>query len=299
MDRRTAKLINCLLERVKKLEFNSNNNSNNIGLIKDNLGYKLTDNSKNKSAYHGKIGDNALDLSIQDRANPPLPGYDPTNPDPNLESGPASGATGNYSTAMGYQTRASADGSNAMGFGTYAFGKTSTAMGNNTYASGDTSTAMGYKTTAHGNGSTAMGSGTKASKAYSTAMGYETTASGEISTAMGQSTKASGDASTAMGVYTKASGYASTTMGEGTEARKEGSTAIGKFNLTKDALFVIGNGNNDDPYNTKYSDAFKVSFNGDTTISGKKINIKNIPTSGSGLSLGDIWNDNGTLKIKQ
>jgi hypothetical protein len=27
------------------------------------------------------------------------------------------------------------------------------------------------------------------------------------------------------------------------------------------------------------------------------INISNIPTSSSGLSSGDIWNDSGTLKI--
>ena len=33
MDSRTAKLINCLLKRVKKLELNSNNNSNNNSIF--------------------------------------------------------------------------------------------------------------------------------------------------------------------------------------------------------------------------------------------------------------------------
>ena len=282
-------------------------NSNNIGLIKEKAGYILTDKhdeSPNKLSYHGNIGDNALDLSIQDVKIPPLPWQIETSSTTPEEVAameaqatkyPA-GATGDYSTAMGNQTRSSGEASNAMGFGTYALGDTSTAMGNNTYARGDTSTAMGYKTTAHGNGSTSMGYLSTASGDYSTAMGYGTKAYKELSTAMGQSTIASGGVSTAMGVFTKASGYASTTMGEGTEASGDGSTAIGKFNIVDpNSLFVIGNGNNDGANNTTtYNDAFKVSYNGDTTISGK-LHIKDIPDNGS--KKGDIYQEGGILKI--
>jgi hypothetical protein len=34
-----------------------------------------------------------------------------------------------------------------------------------------------------------------------------------------------------------------------------------------------------------------------TTTPGSKLSIVGLPTSSSGLSSGDIWNDSGTLKI--
>ncbi|WP_179320301.1 tail fiber domain-containing protein [Winogradskyella helgolandensis] len=67
------------------------------------------------------------------------------------------GATGGYSTAMGYGTRAS--------------GYQSIAMGSYTTASGGFSTAMGSYTTASGIASTAIGSGTTASSYASLAIG--------------------------------------------------------------------------------------------------------------------------------
>ncbi|NHZ85271.1 MAG: hypothetical protein GWP19_05255 [Planctomycetia bacterium] len=69
---------------------------------------------------------------------------------------------GNYSTAMGLSTTASADFSIAMGSGSIASGWTSTAIGNHTTASGNESTAMGSTLIASGNNSTAMGYNTKA-----------------------------------------------------------------------------------------------------------------------------------------
>jgi hypothetical protein len=107
-------------------------------------------------------------------------------------------------------------------------------------------------------------------------MGYGTTASGVVSTAMGQSTTASGYSSTAMGYGTTASGAFSTAMGRSTTASDFGSLVIGQYNssgstvtnsaTTYDAdntAFVIGNGT---ASNAK-SDAFKVMFNGDATVS--------------------------------
>ena len=72
-------------------------------------------------------------------------------------------ASGNYSTAMGYETTASGWLSTAMGEGTTASGDYSTAMGLATTASGDFSTAMGLATTASGERSTAMGNSAIAS----------------------------------------------------------------------------------------------------------------------------------------
>ena len=110
---------------------------------------------------------------------------------------------------------------------------------------------------------------------YSVAMGYGTTASGDFSTAMGGSTTASGEISTAMGRDNIASGYASTAMGYQSRASDFGLVAIGQYNSsgssvtnnaisfsTSNTAFVIGNGTVG-----ARSDAFKVMFNGDATVS--------------------------------
>ena len=143
-----------------------------------------------------------------------------------------------------------------------ATGSSSTAMGFNTTASGPYSTAMGYETTASGFHSTARGYATTASGTASTAMGGNTTASASNSTAMGYRTTASGVYSTAMGTYTTASDYASTVIGQ---YNSSGSTTTSVDSPSPYApAFVIGNGTS-----TSFrSDAFKVMFNGDTTVGG-------------------------------
>ena len=131
-------------------------------------------------------------------------------------------------------------------------------------ASGDASTAMGESTTANGNYSTAMGEYTKAFGENSTAMGGITTAEGDFSTAMGYSTEAIGESSTAMGEFTTASDYGSLVIGQYNLAGSS-ETTIGasadSFD-TANTAFVIGNGTVD-----VAKDAFKVLFNGDTTVS--------------------------------
>ena len=134
----------------------------------------------------------------------------------------------------------------AMGDGSSASGTASTAMGASTSASGGYSTAMGFFTTASGNFSTASGCISTASGSYSTAMGKNTTASGYYSTAMGRST---------------ASDYASTVIGQ---YNSSGSSATSASSFSTSApAFVIGNGT----ASNARSDAFKVMFNGDTTVS--------------------------------
>ena len=109
----------------------------------------------------------------------------------------------------------------------------------------------------------------------SLASGYNTKASGDYSTAMGSYTTASGYGSTALGRYNTASGSYSVSMGRGTTASDWGSLVIGRYNSssssatsadsfsTSNPAFVIGNGTD---FST-LSDAFKVMFNGDTTVS--------------------------------
>ena len=170
---------------------------------------------------------------------------------------------------------ASENGSVAMGAITDASGYVSTAMGYQTTASGNYSTSMGYGTTASADYSTAMGMFTMGSGTYSTAMGVGTAASGSRSTSMGHITDASGYVSTAMGYQTQASGHYSTSMGYGTRASDYASLVIGQYNSsgwetnnseefnTANTAFVIGNGS----ASNNTSDAFKVMFNGDTTVS--------------------------------
>ena len=128
-----------------------------------------------------------------------------------------------------------------------ASGARAIAMGGYTTASGDFTTSMGRYTTASGNRATAMGERTTASGIWSTAMGYYTTASGLVSTAMGY--------------YTTASDYSSTVIGQ---YNSSGSSATSANSFSTSApAFVIGNGT---ASNAK-SDAFKVMFNGDATVS--------------------------------
>ena len=108
----------------------------------------------------------------------------------------------------------------------------------------------------------AMGNGTTASGNESTAMGYDTTASGEASTAMGYKTTSSAQGSTAMGKLTTASDYASLVIGQYNSSGSSVTNSATSFS-TSNTAFVIGNGADA----SNKSDAFKVMFNGDTTVS--------------------------------
>ena len=133
---------------------------------------------------------------------------------------------------------------------------------NSTSATGTHASAIGNGTTASGGYSTAMGNGSTASGIYSTAMGYYTTASGAVSSAMGYQSTASGQSSTAMGWSTTASDFASLVIGQFNSSGSSVTNNATSFN-TANTAFVIGNGTN----NSNKSDAFKVMFNGDATVS--------------------------------
>ncbi len=96
----------------------------------------------------------------------------------------------------------------------------------------------------------------------SVAMGNNTTASGNNSTAMGYFTTASGNKTTAMGANTTASDYASLVIGQFNSSGYSVTNNATSYN-TANTAFVIGNGTD----SSNKSDAFKVMFNGDTTVS--------------------------------
>ena len=222
---------------------------------------------------------------------------------------------GNYSVAMGENTRASGNNSTAMGRSSIASGNYSTAMGLSSQAQGVRSTAMGWSGVASGYVATSMGAGTTASGDYSTAMGNSTDAIGDYSTAMGNNTSALGNFSTVMGTATTASGSHSTAMGENTTASGSRSTAMGLENeafsygetvigtystnyapnsvnsiIANDRLFVVGNGT----ATSSRSNALTMLKNGTTIINGIESDNTNNRTffvNGSAGGTGAWFND--------
>jgi Chaperone of endosialidase/Head domain of trimeric autotransporter adhesin len=199
-------------------------------------------------------------------------------------------ASGDHSTAMGDITEATGDYSTAMGGLTIASGSVSTAMGNTTTASGNNSTAMGFGTTASGNGSTAMGAGANASGAYSTAMGASTSANGDYSVAIGDNTTAAGSRAIAMGFNTIANGYSGAVVGV-----YNNPMVTPEINLTSNSpLFIVGNGDN----NSNQNNAVVVLKSGYVGIGDgfpqSNLHIKH--AAGGGLLL-ENTNDNNKWRI--
>jgi len=119
-------------------------------------------------------------------------------------------------------------------------GDYSVAMGYDTKASGSYSTAMGYVTTASGVYSMAMGGAATASGYFSMAMGSQTTASGYLSTTRGLWVTASGDYSTAVGQHLTVQAYNSLAIGR----YNVGGGTTDSW-VSTDPLFEIGIGTSD------------------------------------------------------
>jgi hypothetical protein len=98
---------------------------------------------------------------------------------------------------------------------------------------------------------------------FSFAAGYETTASGAMSTAMGN--------------LTTASDYGSVVIGQYNLAGATVTTSAASY-AAENTAFVIGNGTDDDK---KKSDAFKVLFNGNTTMAGT-VTASNLSNTNTG-----------------
>lgn len=127
-------------------------------------------------------------------------------------------ASRNYAHAEGSGSIANAVAAHAEGYGTTAGATAAHAEGQDTYAGGSRSHAEGYSTTASGGSSHAEGLSTTASGLYSHAEGYGTAASATAAHAEGYSTTASGAYSHSEGIGTAASGESSHAEGRDTKA---------------------------------------------------------------------------------
>jgi hypothetical protein len=166
------------------------------------------------AANYGNIGNFATDLSNSDATSS------------------VRGATGLFSFATGFNTRASGQQSVALNSGTIASGIQSLATGNSTTASSQESTAMG---------------------------GF-TTASGVRSMSVNDSTIASGYAGFASGSSTEARSFVEAVFGRLNTLYTPSSTTAW---VATDRLFGIGNGTSGP---TVRSDAFIILKNGLTTL---------------------------------
>lgn len=205
---------------------------------------------------------------------------------------------GEFSSAEGYETTASAKASHAEGYKTTASGYYgSHAEGNGTTASSNESHAEGYKTTASGSDSHAEGYITTASATGSHAEGFETTASGDKSHAEGDGTTASGNASHAEGIGTNTSGLYSHAEGWSTIAASECQHVQGKFNIedSNDVYaHIIGGGSS----GTDRKNIHTVDWSGNAwyegTVEGKAL-ILTSSTTGSTKRFKVTVDDTGTL----
>ncbi len=195
--------------------------------------------------------------------------------------------------AQGWTGVASHNGMGASGWGSFAAGAYSRASGLGAFVGGFHNVAgpTGSDTNSlDGNsvGHTAFGYGTQATGNVAFAVGEGTTASGANSTAMGENTVASGTYSTAIGYETDATDYGSLVIGQ---YNSSGSSATSATSFSTSApAFVIGNGTSG---NT--SDAFKVVFNGNTTMAGDLTVTGNDITFGNSETISN--STDGTVAI--
>lgn len=148
---------------------------------------------------------------------------------------------GNYSLAVGNNTRAIGDHSVALGLATTASGNESVALGNNGTASGER--AFSFNGTASGVGAVAIGSGAQATNDDALAMGPSSIAGGLAAIVLGPSI-ANGNFGVAIGLQNSASGQFSTAIGKNARtANRQGSMVLscGGAGFSSDSSFATAN----------------------------------------------------------
>jgi autotransporter adhesin len=163
-------------------------------------------------------------------------------------------ADGNYATAIGYNSTATAEGALGLGTNAYASGLYATALGGNSVANGQNSTALGggsvsgdyalglgYQASASGNSSIAVGYGayaaalngvaigtsSNAGNASAVALGNTANATSDSGIAVGSGAKAGASQATAVGSFSLAKGIASLALGQGASANSDYSVSAG------------------------------------------------------------------------
>ena len=198
-------------------------------------------------------------------------------------------AVGENSVALGFDTRAEAQGAVALGLGTTATANGSFVEGTSNTASGEGSHAEGNSSTSSAKASHAEGSST-ASGNYSHSEGLETKAQGECSHAEGNYTVAEGDNSHSEGMGSKAKGTCSHVEGYGCNSTAQGYGAHAEGYYTSagsDYQHVEGKYNEVDS-----SNRYAHIIGGGTSDTDRK-NIHTVDWYGNAQYSGDVTNGNG------
>ncbi|RYY49101.1 MAG: hypothetical protein EOO06_08220 [Chitinophagaceae bacterium] len=193
---------------------------------------------------------------------------------------------GRYSFASGFNGEATADYSTSLGFSTKANGTAALATGVLSTSTGDYSTSMGYATFAGSFATTSLGAGSEAV--------------GSTSLSTGSYTKASGHSSASFGQNTHAKEAGSVAMGSGVIAGSLASLAIGTYNDTSavNRLFEVGRGSS----NLNRLNAFTIVNNGNVGIGNanpvNRLDITGLNNWDLGNTEGDLRIGNGSYRIK-
>ena len=181
-------------------------------------------------------------------------------------------ASGAFAVALGVSNIASGEFSTAFGAGNNSVGSGGFVAGNESIAYGDWTTAVGYRNISAGAASTTFGFACEAYGVGSVALGDSNVVNANLAQAFGGYNTISADFSSAIGLNNTLLGEHSKAFGSGLVTNAAFSTAIGTYNTEQvqenqtqlvmdNTAFVIGN-------EAERSDAFRVQFNGNTTIVG-------------------------------
>jgi hypothetical protein len=171
-------------------------------------------------------------------------------------------SVGNYSTALGYQSRAIGNYSQAFGYKATAFGDYSTSIGKKSiagaYNSKHNAFAFGNDARATGNDSYAFGSSAIASGNTSIALGMSSQATNTGTMAFGLNAQATNTNALAIGNGTLATGTNSTAMGYQSQSKGDKSIAIGSFYSCSYLIPIINLGKGEEPGDPKGLDDFLI-----------------------------------------
>lgn len=161
--------------------------------------------------------------------------------------GYSSKAEGFASTAIGHETVASGGSSIAIGSGTKSYSLYSTSVGCDSSASGCDSIAIGHNTTTNNNNCIAIGSEVTANGNYSIGLGSKVTANGTYSTVLGYNVQSEGISPVCIGCNIKGLSNACISIGNNVSSKGTSSVAIGDFtNVSSVGSVGIGESSNVD-----------------------------------------------------
>lgn len=198
-------------------------------------------------------------------------------PDGTVQIGDGSNAGQLYSTAIGYNA-------STAGFYTIAIGENASAQGGETVS-------IGRGTVNGGLNSVALGTGANIGAHYSVAIGDNAEIDGANSIAIGRNSVA--------GAYAQENG---TAIGEGAEARAANTIVISSTGVTNTVtsqydIDIRTSAAGSLTYDTTNDWTFGAGVTmTDLTASGATVVFSNLPTTDP-VNAGQLWNDNGTLKV--